>query len=170
MTHLESYKSEISISENYRDSQSGPNNLQRGSYEPAAILQIHYINVFDKDRNPAYFPPLFKFLTEKLSLPGKRYTCRYIPPSIRFWYRKIGGIIEPWHVISNNKCWLRRACTASFKLRNSKWCSVSSLTVIEYSNDLQRLWSDCAYAQAGLSLCWSHTLHCWKSYATAHII
>ena len=42
------------------------------SYEPAAILQIHSTNVFDKERNPAYFPPLFKFLTEKLSLPGKR--------------------------------------------------------------------------------------------------
>ena len=27
----------------------------------------------------------------------------------------------------------------SFKLRNSKCCSVSSLTVIEYSSDLQRL-------------------------------
>ena len=33
-----------------------------------------------------------------------------------------------------------------FKLRNSKWCSLSSLTLIEYSNDKQRLWSDCAYA------------------------
>ena len=43
-----------------------------------------------------------------------------------------------------------------FKLRNSKWCSVSSLTIIEYSSDEQRLWSDCAYAQADLRLCWSH--------------
>ena len=43
-----------------------------------------------------------------------------------------------------------------FKHRNSKFCSISSLTVIEYSSDLQRLWSDCAYAQADLSLCWSH--------------
>ena len=54
------------------------------------------------------------------------------------------------------------------KLRNSKWCSVSSLTVIEYSSDLQRLWSDCAYAQADLRLCWSHIPHCWKSHALAH--
>ena len=30
------------------------------------------------------------------------------------------------------------------KIRNSKWCSVSSLTLIEYASDLQRLWSDCA--------------------------
>ena len=43
-----------------------------------------------------------------------------------------------------------------FKLRNSKSCSVSSLRVIEYSSDKQRLWSDCTYVQAGLSLCWSH--------------
>ena len=55
-----------------------------------------------------------------------------------------------------DKCRFRRACAASFKLSNLKWCSVSSLRVITYSNDKQRLWSDCAYAQAGLSLCWSH--------------
>ena len=52
------------------------------------------------------------------------------------------------------------------KLRISKWCSVSSLTLIEYSGDLQELWSDCAYAQADLRLCWSHIPHCWKSHVT----
>ena len=56
-----------------------------------------------------------------------------------------------------------------FKLRNSKWCSVSSLTLIEYSSDKQRLWSDCVYAQAGLRLCWSHIPHCWKSHVAAHM-
>ena len=56
-----------------------------------------------------------------------------------------------------------------FKLRNSKWRSVSSLTIIEYSSDKQRLWSDCAYAQAGLRLCWSHIPHCWKSHALAQL-
>ena len=30
------------------------------------------------------------------------------------------------------------------KFRTSKWRSVSSLTAIEYSSDLHRLWSDCA--------------------------
>ena len=54
-----------------------------------------------------------------------------------------------------------------FKLRNSKWCSVSSLTVIEYLSGLQRLWSGCVYAQAGLSLCWSHIPQCWKSHVAA---
>ena len=34
-----------------------------------------------------------------------------------------------------DKCRLRRACSASFKLRNSKGCSGSNLTAIEYSND-----------------------------------
>ena len=57
----------------------------------------------------------------------------------------------------------------SFKLRNSRWCSVSNLTIIEYSSDWQRLWSDCAYAQADLRLCWSHIPHCWKSHAAAHL-
>ena len=56
-----------------------------------------------------------------------------------------------------------------FKLRNSKWCSVSSLTIKEYSSDLQRFWSDCAYAQAGPRLCWSHIPHCWKFHALVHI-
>ena len=57
-----------------------------------------------------------------------------------------------------------------FKLRNSKWRSVSSLTIIVYSSDKQRLWSDCAYAQAGLRLCWSHIPNCWKSHALAQLI
>ena len=57
-----------------------------------------------------------------------------------------------------------------FKLRNSKWYSVSSLTIIEYSSDSQRLWSDCTYAQADRRPCWSHIPHCWKSHAQAHFI
>ena len=54
-----------------------------------------------------------------------------------------------------------------FKLRKSKSCSVSRLTVIEYSNDKQGLCSDCAYEQVGLRLCWSHIPHCMKSHVTA---
>ena len=50
-----------------------------------------------------------------------------------------------------------------------KCCSVSSLTFIEYSSDKQRLLSDCGYAQAGLSLCWSHISNCWKSHVVAQI-
>ena len=58
---------------------------------------------------------------------------------------------------------------ASVKLRNSECCSVSRLTVIQYSSDQQWLWPDCAYAQAGLSLCWSHIPHRWKSHVAAHM-
>ena len=50
-----------------------------------------------------------------------------------------------------------------FKLSYSKWCSVSSLTLIEYSSDPQRLWLASIYAQAGLRPCWPHIPHCWKS-------
>ena len=57
----------------------------------------------------------------------------------------------------------------SFKLRNSKLCSVSSLIVINYSSDKHRLRSDFTYAQADLRLCWSHLSHCWKSHVVAHI-
>ena len=56
------------------------------------------------------------------------------------------------------------------KLRNSKPRSIRSLTFIEYSSDKQRLWSDCAYAQAGLSLCWSHIPNCWKCHAAVHFV
>ena len=56
-----------------------------------------------------------------------------------------------------------------FKLRNSKCCLASSWTFNEYSSDLQRLWSDCAHAQAGLSLCWSRIPHCWKSHVRAQL-
>ena len=71
-----------------------------------------------------------------------------------------------WHF---DMCRLRRASAASFlKPRNSKWCSVNSLTVIEYSNAQRRLCSDCAYAQADLRLCWSHIPHFLKYHALAH--
>ena len=56
-----------------------------------------------------------------------------------------------------------------FKLRNSKWCSISSLIFREYSSYWQRLSSDCAYAQADLRLCWSHIPHRLKSHITAQL-
>ena len=57
-----------------------------------------------------------------------------------------------------------------FKLRNSNyWSSVSGSIFTEYSSNWQRLWSDCVYVQAGLSLCWSHIPHCWKSHVTAQL-
>ena len=70
-----------------------------------------------------------------------------------------------WHFDMNR----HKPVQPPFRLKNSKWCSVSSLTLIEYSSDWQRLWSDCAYAPTDLRLCWSHIPHCWKSYAAAQI-
>ena len=55
------------------------------------------------------------------------------------------------------------------KLRNLKRFSVSIFTLVGYSSDKQRLWSDCAYALADLRLCWSQIPHCWKSHALAQI-
>ena len=60
------------------------------------------------------------------------------------------GILTNFKVVSDEPV------QPPFKLINSKWCSDSSLTLIEYSSDQQRLWSDCAHAQADLRLCWSH--------------
>ena len=57
-----------------------------------------------------------------------------------------------------------------FKLRTSKRFLVSSLALIEYSSDEQRLWSDCVYGQAGLRLRWSHIPDCRKSHALAHVL
>ena len=53
-----------------------------------------------------------------------------------------GSIIyEPVHEISNNLTSVDsdEPLQPPFKLKNSKWCSVSSLTIIDYSSDLQRL-------------------------------
>ena len=46
-------------------------------------------------------------------------------------------LFEPWHEISNNLTSVDSdgPLQPPFKLSNSKWCSVSSLTIIEYSSD-----------------------------------
>ena len=51
-----------------------------------------------------------------------------------------GKTIEPRHVSSNNVAFVTslgsdKTVQSSFKLRNSKCCSVSSSTVIKYSSD-----------------------------------
>ena len=55
-----------------------------------------------------------------------------------FGIGKTVSLYETRHVISNNvafcQCRLRGACAASVKLRNSKCCMFSCLTVIEYSS------------------------------------
>ena len=57
----------------------------------------------------------------------------------------------------------------ALKFSNPKWRSVSSLIFIEYSSDYHRLWSECAYAQADLRLCWTHIPHCLKSHVAAQL-
>ena len=49
-------------------------------------------------------------------------------------------VFEPVHEISNNVAFLTSVDSdeplhSHFKPRNSKWCSVGSLTIIEYSSD-----------------------------------
>ena len=83
-------------------------------------------------------------------------------------------IIKPRHEISNNVAFWQvyesdEPMQPPFNFRHSNWCSVSSITVIEYLRGQQRLWSVCLYAQADLILCWLHVPHCWKSGVTAHI-
>ena len=55
-----------------------------------------------------------------------------------------------------------------FILRNTKWSSDNSLIFTGYSSHKQKLWSNCAYAQNGLRLCWLHIPLCWKSHAAGH--
>ena len=84
------------------------------------------------------------------------YFCTDTPrslPRYRWLWTKRKPILSAW-----NYTWKREKCLSfqqswidshepvqsPFKLRDSKWCSVGSLTtLIEYSSDLQRLWSDC---------------------------
>ena len=57
----------------------------------------------------------------------------------------------------------------SLKLRNSKWCSVGSLIIIEYSSDLKGS-DQTAGMQADLKFCWSHVPYCSKSHALAQFL
>ena len=114
--------------------------------------------------------------------PGKNYTFNFTSCNITkikklnhlLWIQ--WGCTRLWDVTCDfQQCGILTSVDTDepvqppFKLRNSKWCLVSSLRVIEFSSDKQKLWSDCAYAQTDLRLCWSHIPHCCKSHVTAHI-
>ena len=76
-----------------------------------------------------------------------------------------------WH-FDKYRSRLEEPAQPPLKLRNLWWCSASSLhvTLVAYSSNKQRLWwSVCTYAQVGLSLCWSHIPHCWKSHVTTQL-
>lgn len=49
-----------------------------GTTEPAMLVQLRSIAVFNKDANPTYFPKFFKFLTDQLGLPENRFTIEFI--------------------------------------------------------------------------------------------
>ena len=85
------------------------------------------------------------------------------------WILTDTTINEPRHVISNNVVFSDEPMQPPVKIINSKSCSLSSLTLIEYSSNKQRLWSDRAYAQADLRLWWQHIPHCWKSRVTTQM-
>ena len=57
------------------------------------------------------------------------------------------------HVLWRNKC---QSFQAQYRLRHRGSCH---RIVIDHSIDKQRLWSDCAYAQAGLSLAFPWRCH-----------
>ena len=107
-----------------------------------------------------YLSEFFPFLSD-MNVPSVSYASARSQYIIN-WAATQCGILTS--VVSDEP-----AVQPPFKLTNSKRCSVSSLTLIEYSSDLQRLWSDCSYAQADLRRCWSHIPHCWKSHVTAQL-
>lgn len=56
---------------------TGMRQVRAGSGKPMASLEIHSINVFDKEKNPTYTPPLLKFISESLKLPEDRVFLVY---------------------------------------------------------------------------------------------
>ena len=72
-----------------------------------------------------------------------KYTSSYISHAVPPFLANLYVI----HIINNMSQCIRlptmwhfeEPLQPPFKLRNSKWCSVSSLTIIEYSSDKQRL-------------------------------
>ena len=114
--------------------------------------------------------------TQQVAKNCKRITALFHYPVWTLVYSSLRAWIPLWAMTCDfQQCGIFTSVDSDepvlspFKLRNFKWCSVRSLTLIKYSSDKQRLWSDCAYAQADLRLCWSHISHCWKSHVTALI-
>ena len=64
---------------------------------------------------------------------------------------------------------LRPACTSTSMPRVLVYPCLDSLEV-GATCDQRRLWSDCANAQADLSLCWSHKSYCRFCLALAYLV
>ena len=77
---------------------------------------------------------------------------------------------EPCHVIPNrilNCVDSDEPVQPPFKLRGSKCCSLITLSRIVYFKRQTRLWSDCAYVQAGLSIS-GRTYHTCRGWFHLH--
>ncbi|XP_067664975.1 D-dopachrome decarboxylase-like [Haliotis asinina] len=59
--------------------QTGLRMYRLESRDPTCFLQIHSIDVFDKDRNPAYTQPILDFLKNALHVEGSRIVIQYLP-------------------------------------------------------------------------------------------
>ncbi|XP_067649037.1 D-dopachrome decarboxylase-like isoform X3 [Haliotis asinina] len=59
--------------------QSGLRMYRLESRDPTCFLQIHSIDVFDKDRNPAYTQPIIDFLKNAMNIEGNRVVIQYLP-------------------------------------------------------------------------------------------
>ncbi|XP_071094474.1 D-dopachrome decarboxylase-like [Haliotis cracherodii] len=59
--------------------QSGLRMYRLESTAPTCFLQIHSIDVFDKERNPAYTQPIIDFLKNALNIDGNRIVIQYLP-------------------------------------------------------------------------------------------
>ena len=135
----------------------------------SVIYYKHSLNVFSGCWYKCYLKPSLRLESVQLILilhiSSSRVTLVW-KPSLGIWavacdFQQCGVLTS----VDSDK-----PVQPHFKLRNSKWCSVSSLTLIEYASDKQRLWSDRAYALADLRLCWSHIPHCWKSHVVSHFL
>ncbi|XP_046339029.1 uncharacterized protein LOC124120281 [Haliotis rufescens] len=59
--------------------QSGLRMYRLESTAPTCFLQIHSIDVFDKERNPAYTQPIIDVLKNALNIDGNRVVIQYLP-------------------------------------------------------------------------------------------
>ena len=83
-----------------------------------------------------------------------------------FW--RVSNSVSPllWSEPAEQR--LRSACTSTQYGKGSLYPSLRSLNAVEGTCDQRRLWSDCANAQADLSLRWSHKSYGRFCNALAH--
>ena len=125
----------------------------------AVVIGALSVNIFWWSKSLC---PLLKVLV----LPVHPSTCPGPEPLIDLWINKWG-----WAATHDfQQCGSLTSVGSDepvqppYTLRNSKWCSVSSFNTSRIFKQL-----DCAIAQVGLILWWSHIPHCWK-YAAVQVV